>query len=46
MSNFWAAFCGITLFLIVVGIGQGWFKGLGGKIKDAVSGLKDKLDKE
>ena len=46
MSNFLGAILAISLFLIVVGIVKGWFKGFGGKVANAVAWFRSKLGKE
>jgi len=46
MSNLKGAILAISLFLIVVGIGKGWFKGFGEKVANFVAWVKSKLGKE
>jgi len=46
VSNTMALILGVTLFLIVVGIGKGWFKGFGAKVANFVAWAKSKLGKE
>lgn len=46
MSNLKGAILAILLFLLVVGIGKGWFKGFGAKVANFVAWAKSKLGKE
>lgn len=45
MPNWLAAILAISLFLIVVGIGQGWFKGFGTKVSNFFAWVKSKTSK-
>lgn len=46
MKNWQAMILGVGLFLLVVGLGKGWFKGFGEKLGAFIDGIKEKFGKK